>query len=280
MRCKACGERVERGSNRFCNKECYVAFHRSQTIRICPTCGSEFSRPRCQKQTFCSMKCVQYTGSAGRGRMTNCAQCGVRFQRHITKIGYREFCSVACARKAPPILDPAAWVTLTCTNCGESFKRSRGTNRFKAKAGLKAFCSNRCVTQFHRGDKHGLWKGGRSPVNNKRIQAPGWKAKAMAARERDEFKCGICAIQWKKGMPVFHVDHVVPHILAEQLAAGHADDPQNLLTLCPSHHGRKAGAERSLNRGDRLRWEERLRGLGYPMERVAASFDYFRTVNP
>lgn len=214
-------------------------------------------------------------------RLVTCEFCKKQFTRSNRQPGRREFCSRECCRRyfvrtAYGDKKSTVPIRLICPNCKNFFHRPKSKAMQKRKKRTKQFCSVRCCVAFRRGRHSPNWRGGRSAPNDYRIRQVRWQRIRNAVRARDKSTCGICGAERVKPGPQFHVDHIIPHIFAEQLAPDHADDQENLLLLCPSDHAKKLSAEASLLIGDWIKWEVRLREIGYPMARVHAALGHLR----
>jgi 5-methylcytosine-specific restriction endonuclease McrA len=92
-----------------------------------------------------------------------------------------------------------------------------------------------------------------------------WRARATAIRARDGNKCRVCGKAAADGER-FPIDHIIP------LRISHCHDLDNLITLCPSCHFAKNGAERKLRQHDRRGFEQGLKVLGWDSLIVARAF--------
>ena len=62
-----------------------------------------------------------------------------------------------------------------------------------------------------RGEKHGNWKGGITPINAKIRQSLEYKLWRKAVYERDNYTCVWCGVRSKRGKSVIlHADHIKP----------------------------------------------------------------------
>lgn len=82
--------------NHFCDRDCYLKFHKSGFTINCVTCGNELYLPKYRegkKNYYCSFKCrrtaQEYT----------CDWCGIKFKRRGKNINDKNFCSKKCMGK-------------------------------------------------------------------------------------------------------------------------------------------------------------------------------------
>jgi 5-methylcytosine-specific restriction endonuclease McrA len=96
---------------------------------------------------------------------------------------------------------------------------------------------------------------------NKRAGRGAWKRLAAIVRRRDDNKCRRCGRGREDQERAFPVDHVIPWRNFENKSQ--ADDPENLVTLCPQCHAWKtAHAERRWLQGDGIAFEQYRRAIG------------------
>jgi len=168
------------------------------------------------------------------------------------------------------------------------FCRQKNDARECRRVGLRWFCSTNCMERDREaarvkrgkaeGDRHGNWRGGREKINLKRLGSNLWRMLAAKIRRRDELTCQVCGAKWEKGSPHFPVDHIIPSVYIVAIWPGHEDDEENLLTACPSCHGRKVIAEINLQHGDVLGWQSSLTQIGYPAEPIQKAWEHFRSL--
>jgi len=225
----------------------------------CKACGQTLKRGA---KKFCSYRCYSRAPKEF-SAVRSCKKCFTQFRIIHAHQTFCDACRQVRLHSPAKRLNCRAYVT--CKNCGIKF--SRLTRRIRNEQ--NSFCSPRCVAQWQKGKRHPSWSGG---FGRTRITAETWRAKARAIRKRDNHACQVCGGTRNPGYQQLPVDHIVPYRIARIWAPTHEDDEENLLTLCQVHHGIKLKAEKRLDRGDRLGWEEQLRLLGYPMEKVEAAF--------
>lgn len=87
------------------------------------------------------------------------------------------------------------------------------------------------ISLSHKGNKSYLWKGGITPVTQKRLNSFEWHEIRKQVYKRDKYTCQICGIQYKdkngKGMSAHHI---IPYRINQDNNLG------NLITLCQSCH--------------------------------------------
>lgn len=71
------------------------------------------------------------------------------------------------------------------------------------------------------------------------------------------------------------LDHIIPRRYLRTKSHKSPHTNINLISTCGPCHGKKAPAERALDRGDWLRFCEILNRIGYPMDSVFASARYY-----
>lgn len=120
-KCTQCGaiyssKNKKKYDNNFCTKECENKFREKKIVKICETCGEEFSIiPSESKRRFCSMGCQSKWQSIYRvgensptynhdisikDRTLVCKYCGSEFITHTSyHIHIKKFCNMECSRK-------------------------------------------------------------------------------------------------------------------------------------------------------------------------------------
>jgi hypothetical protein len=95
-----------------------------------------------------------------------------------------------------------------------------------------------------------------------------------ATRVRDNDQCQVCGRQWKPedGKEKITVDHIVAYRLCL------SNELINLLSVCRAPcHVKKSAAENCLLRGDVLGFQNALRILRWPMEKVEAALHWWNS---
>lgn len=167
----------------------------------CQACLATFKRPSSQMGPFCSRRCAG-TGKRKSMEARPCLVCGKgwtptnRAQRVRNKT-----CSTACAAKMGAAAtrgrarprNPAAWVTLACSECGVTFERRHAW----AKAATEHPACSRSCNGKARGralaahPKHaGTWTTERRELARQRFAGeanPAWKGGATLKRAKGNY---------------------------------------------------------------------------------------------
>jgi len=107
-KCSTCGgitevkeNKFKRNDNNFCNRDCYLLFHKNNKSINCDKCGKCFKRSKSKIQdghNFCNRKC--YLEFHQSKQQYICYQCSESFERVPSSInGERTFCSQSCRGK-------------------------------------------------------------------------------------------------------------------------------------------------------------------------------------
>jgi hypothetical protein len=245
--CLHCGKTMSRDdqglarfkAKKFCDYKCSADHRRASlpTEKVCVTCGKTTTRRPGEgakdwraRQT-CSTKCKY--GYIGRRLVEvkpalepppkTCEVCGKLFGKKRTEshptFEAKKTCGKRCANKAISgyrvELEPKP-----CVMCGELFGRRKGEPAGNFRSRL--CCSMECF-----GDAISAAR-----LGNRERQNPyprEWcAALTERIRERDGYICVECgAVQGKRKHHVHHIDYDKNNLA-----------PRNLITLCPSCHGR------------------------------------------
>ena len=185
----------------------------NDNMKSCLICGGEFS-PRTDTQRFCGIACRNiYARSHFRPRVAQPAAC-----RHCGAM------TATKGRTAPVCADCRQ---LICEQCGTPFMNARLTTRF---------CSRQCSAR---------WSGPRRP---KLIgpASPTWRGVARPyathewfvvrdfVRARDGWRCVDCGKERTKARRLM-AHHLVSRADWGE-RPGHADDAENLVTVCHICH--------------------------------------------
>lgn len=146
--------------------------------------------------------------------------------------------------EATPTKERGGEIVLTCKNCGKKFKRSKATHLWNLKQGTKLwFCTQRCATSYHVGDKNPSWKPDRKKLKNhlktlrmsKRMDD--WR---LFIFQRDNFQCQMCGDRARKGHKVvLNAHHIKRFAIYPNLRFKH----NNGITLCVGCHKSIRGKE-------------------------------------
>lgn len=259
--CATCGKRLERKAReshpqlarrQTCGNTCkmrlpvYDNLVRQFPPKTCEVCGITFRRTLDTmpedwlKRRTCSHGCANKLSAQTRSRRNpnsrwakaaeatppkTCGNCGKEFRREIdetpTHFNRRSGCAPACRKairqSARKIAFPAKW----CTICGVRFERRQDEPPHSYRA--RVTCDQQCAAKWRVQVRNFGAVGRLSPYPST------WNKDLRAAiRARDGNVCVLCgATPGSRDFPVHHI-------------SGDKSDcrPQNLVTLCPSCHGR------------------------------------------
>lgn len=110
----------------------------------------------------------------------------------------------------------------------------------------------------------------REPKRDTLAYGTGWRALSNSIRKRDLNMCQVCFKEHGDNLPV---DHIIPFRISK------CNLEENLITLEPMCYAGKRTAEDHLKEGDRLGFERELRVRGWDMNRVAAAFEAWGSMN-
>lgn len=198
----------------------------------CQQCGDEFSLPPSQSKgrKYCSQDC--FTEAQKERVELECEFCGGTYKVKPSRVeAGRKYCSRTCYAKAFSETqtgeDNHRWeggkIELTCEQCGEEYLIER--NKLEGRR----YCSNECQGKAQTGEGHHLWKGGCEPY-----YGPNWPKMRRLARTRDCFNCRHCGKSEQELDTELHVHHIKP--IREFDKPENANNPTNLISLCPSCH--------------------------------------------
>jgi len=202
--------------------------------RTCEYCGDSFRvNPAYVKRgggRYCSHKCAGIDATPGETLERECQNCGDTFTARKARVdnGEAKYCSVGCYHGDR---DSQGLIERTCETCGDKFTiKKTQLNHRPAK-----YCSFKCMGEGigpdRLGSDHPNWKGGYG-----QYYGPSWPKQRKRALERDGHKCVICGDE-----QLVHVHHVKR--FGDFGVENHekANDLDNLICLCPSHHGEWEG---------------------------------------
>ena len=150
--------------------------------------------------------------------MKTCQQCGKEFDPVNERPSHpAKYCGRACSQEAQRTL-----VTLTCAQCGRSFRRKAYMADWSTERG--PFCGFDCYGQWQKENTTGPDNPNYSEDSAHR-DAWNWKHARSQALERDHHCCVVCGSDHR-----LHVHH-----------KGDPDDHalDNLETLCASCHRKR-----------------------------------------
>jgi len=170
---------------------------------------------------------------------TECAWCGTTLKRPRGRIESSEnqFCDESCQGQWRSVnrsgKNSPNWrrKTVECEVCGDEFDVPPS----RAEQNGDRFCSHACYGVWYSknrtGEKHPRWQGGYSDY-----YGPSWQSQRRKALDRDGHQCVICG----DGSKV-DVHHIRPFRQFGVKNHTDANDLENLVCLCPVHHGRWEG---------------------------------------
>jgi 5-methylcytosine-specific restriction endonuclease McrA len=222
--CPECGEELSTESGL---KTHYGHMHDGSLVEMesCEWCGEEFRTRPSRRGTFCSFECRgEYRAENGfdarsRRSTIECETCGDAFTvpQNDAESG-RSYCSRRCYLKD----SEREW--RGCEWCGDEY---RGYDD-------ERFCSLSCYGQWYSenlsGEDHPNWKGGAE-----RYYGPSWQSQRQKALDRDGGECQVC------GSGDVHVHHIRPFRKFGVKNHAEANQLNNLICLCPRHHGQWEG---------------------------------------
>lgn len=221
---------IKNGSGKYCSRDCFFNHLRTRVQCTCECCGKVFDRIPAKfskGKTYCSPEC-RALGRISKVERT-CAHCGKRFKvgLAVSKRTPSKYCSQECMALAF-----THGSEQPCAHCGKLFYVRPST----LKNGRK-YCSRKCSGAATRGANHPFWRGGTLSS-----YGTNWRGLRKVAYERDGGDCQVCHRKRLKSERRFQVHHIVKarYFNGDSEAA---NDPRNLITLCPQCH---AKAEHSL----------------------------------
>lgn len=142
-----------------------------------------------------------------------CSICGKKFHRFLSqiKLGVGKYCSKECQN-----IGMKTRLKVSCKNCGKEYLVAPS----EIKRGTRKYCSHKCKGVAIKGEKHYLWKGGKSAYPD----TFNFDFK-RTIRERDNYTCMICGAP--NSRIVHHVDYNKENTTEE-----------NCVTVCNSCHSR------------------------------------------
>lgn len=212
---------------------------RKPVQRRCKQCGEQYSvyPSRTHITRYCSRHCADAAKVRPKApKLVTCLRCGAQTsKRWATK-----YCSDRCRILSKPRRQSTRpKVSRCCTICGREFRSTPPSGRHK-----RLFCSRSCAGVANRREPAS------GPVGRPGYRGAKWRQIAALVRERDHDTCRNCGtVRPQDAKQNWPVDHVRPWRLFDTIEA--ANDPSNLVTLCPSCHSRKThGIERRALNGD------------------------------
>lgn len=235
--CEMCGtpyvrteKHAARSESKYCSNACQRKAKRTRVLCVCSRCGKEFMRKPSQvaksKDLYCSRACKNDVCSKVEVSCVTCGKPDLRWPSQ-TNESETHYCSSRCRQNID---------ILTCEWCGTHFERH------SYSVGERSFCSRSCVGKWRSvtfsGENSPAWKGGWSSY-----YGPDWNSQSRKARKRDGYACRVCGLKQEDHYRALDVHHIVPfrafgYIYGENESDKLANDLSNLITVCPSCHGK------------------------------------------
>jgi 5-methylcytosine-specific restriction endonuclease McrA len=160
-----------------------------------------------------------------------CQKAFLRKSYHAAK-GGNQFCGFACYglwQRTHRVGTGRKRVMLRCFTCNIQVERQL----YQAASGKRVFCSRACHNKWRSSDD---WRGANNPAwlgGHSQYRGPNWKTQSRAARTRDSYSCQRCLSPSER----LEVHHIRPFALFSDYKE--ANKLTNLITLCPSCHGKE-----------------------------------------
>ena len=223
----------------------------------CSWCGDtkriEPNRAESQDEYFCDTDCEgrwlaeNRTGEGapawnGGGVDAECSNCGDSMS--VMRARYNEYehhyCSDNCmsgghsdrmSGSGNPNWDQDLRVKTSCSWCGDTIQRPQSLVQDSGQV----FCNLGCYGEWRSenlvGEAAPAWNGG-----HERYYGSSWKEQRRRALKRDGGECRVCG-----RTDTVHVHHIRPFRKFGQDNHEKANHLDNLVTLCPEHHGKWEG---------------------------------------
>ena len=150
--CLVCGQAIRlapaalsRGEGKYCSRACSSAarIKSSRTVVFCPQCGTEFSKKKCEKKRFCSVRCYHAS------RRTEHDITGRAFGRllvlaHAYTAHGRVYWQCVCDCGNSCVVRQDALVFGKTTSCGKHFASELTGQRFGRLKVLRRAANNSC----------------------------------------------------------------------------------------------------------------------------------------
>lgn len=223
--CPQCGceFKTYRSAAIYCGRECQNASQVKRDTYTCGHCGEDFQRPKGDIKKpaavrYCDRKCHAAAKRAAARELT-CPTCGKTHKPGSANVV--AYCSWEC-RNAGLVRR----VILTCRQCDQPFERHL------SQRDRSSFCSWACYQTHNVGPNHLNYKGGRWLKHGRR-----WDEIRAAIIARDKVcqwpECGVERSGGGRALDVHHIDPRRNYSIVDL-----ANDPENLIALCRSHHAR------------------------------------------
>jgi len=215
--CQHCGKEYlfelnqekRKGHGKYCSRKCH--YDAGHFKKKCETCGNEFSGLKFYEniRRYCSAKCA---GNSISKVELKCVICKKTYFRTRKLAKY----SKCCSRKCNNLLKVKIRPVYKCSYCDKNFSPQYPS--MAKKYGDKPCCSVKCASQLRRNH---------NPLKREELRTSAWRKIRKAVIERDGMACVLCG----NGIRLC-VHHVIPWRIVKE------DNPENLITLCASCHGK------------------------------------------
>ena len=239
VKCAQCGVEVKKRRDRisekmFCSRACQQENSKTKVKVKCTQCKatvekkpSEFKRT---KNFFCSKEC--FDKFQKKSITVKCIEKKKEMVRPPSQTkGGKLFCSIKCRTESN-----IKKTSKKCYQCEKEFPIWPWHIR------ERNFCSVECRRIGHSkimsGEKSVMWKGGW-----KSYYGENWNRQSREARKRDNYTCQHCGLKESDHYRALDVHHKKPfsdfcYIPGENDNYKKANVLSNLITLCPSCHGK------------------------------------------
>ena len=189
----------------------------------CKNCTKAFHTPL-KKQIYCSMVCRDISRAKVSTVELKCSRCGIIFNRKKHRVkNTKNYCSKKCSgpENHPKGIkwSEEAKIRMSLNAIDKNFGKW-----MKGKKGNKGTFKK---GQFSK-EKHPLWKGGITPINQVIRHSDNYSVWRKAVFERDDYTCQFCK---KRGVKL-EADHIKPFALFPELRFA----IDNGRTLCKECH--------------------------------------------
>lgn len=249
--CEECGSEYESydpDRTRFCSVSCRRENDRSRVELVCEECGVTYERPLSvsSKSRFCSWDCLAaWRTRTFRGENHHSHKPEITIRCNYCEEGFlvkpgsagRKYCSPECYQawtkaNTGPNHPLHTRESIDCLHCGKSYyEKPAKLDNYEMH-----FCSREChgkwLSENQRGENHPRWNPNSSTPTF--YQTPEWRRFRVRVLDRDGHACKTCGSDGNR----LHVHHITPIS-----KGGTKFDMANLITLCPSCHGREHANE-------------------------------------
>lgn len=187
------------------------------SLEICPICGKEFYKRKCEKKKYCSPQCA----GVARRKINTCDKCGKPLDNFWAK-----YCP-ECLKEVKHTMFYDR-VLVSCAYCGKELLVIPS----RVKNNQKCYCDFECMAKDYSnrfsGENSPTWKGGKKHYRGH------WLRQRDLARKRDNYTCQLCGVteeEWHKEMDVHHIRNYRKFEDKDE-----ANKLENLVCLCNKCH--------------------------------------------